>query len=715
MNKSNENLPIFQMAKRYYDAGFSILPCKQNKRPAISSWAKFQKTRMTSSQMEENFASAVGIGLIAGEVSGGLFFVDFDNKLKNAEANLEKVTGSLSFKQIIGEQKPVIISTQSGGFHLYFKITDDDEIPGSEKLAFEYDADGNRETSIETRGERSYVLAPPTPGYKIISGSLDNIPELSLVQLQAILDICKQLDAVAPSNSKPVVVTKTAKNSTSENNTLKRVINESFNWRAYQLLLEAGWTQTPGNDKTKLTRPGKTPGGGCSATFGYKGIPVLHIFSDSSGTFESGKNYTTFEIIAILMFNGDTKKTLAYFKDNVEVVAKEILSAAQKEQATLAFKIKRILKFVDSSERFRKSSYNEITHQLEFGDSFDLTDLFVELLSQGLRISRLDLEDLIIRKRAKHFHPFKDYFDSIETKFSYESVTGSIAKMSSCVVTENQQLFDSMLLKHLVRAVEQARGGRVNRFLFVLQSEKQYLGKSEFINYLNPFKNEYFATQVGKEQPLLTLAQTFMVNFEELESLTKQGIDSMKALISTNSASYRRLFTSEMQVWRRHASLFGSTNKTGFLSDSENSRWLPFEITDIDYDYNNWDTGEKIDIDNVWAEAVHLWRKGFYAQPTAEEFQQLNKLHEKHAYSSDADLYVEDYTKPSDNESEWSTSTQVAAHVKMLSGLIIRPQQIGNAFARLKMKPVFKRRQKVYKVRLCAPLDYTINDDESIF
>ncbi len=325
------------------------------------------------------------------------------------------------------------------------------------------------------------------------------------------------------------------------------------------------------------------------------------------------------------------------------------------------------------------------------------------------------MEDLIVRRRAKHFHPFKEYFDSIETRYSYELVAGSISKLSSYVVTENQELFDSTLLKHLVRAVEQARGGRVNRFLFALQSEKQFLGKSEFINYLNPFKEDYFATQVIKEQPLLTLGQTFMVNFEELESLTKQGIESMKALISTNSASYRRLFTTEMLVWQRHASLFGSTNKTGFLSDSENSRWLPFEISAIDYNYNNWETGEKVEIDKVWVEAVHLWRKGFDANPTSEEFQQLTKLHGKHAYSSDAYLFLEDYTKPCDNECEWSTATQVAAHVKNLSGLMVRPQQVGNAFARLKMKPVFKRRQKVYKVKLCAPLSYHLNEEEYDF
>ncbi len=328
MSKVKQNLPIIQQAKQYFDEGFSIIPCHQNKRPAISSWAKYQEVRMSFSQLSEHFTSAVGIGVIAGKVSNGLFFVDFDNKLKNAEVNLKKITGSLSFKQIMGEQPTVIASTQSGGFHLYFKITGDDAIPGSTKLAYEYDADGNQETSIETRGEGSYVLAPKTPGYQFISGSGEVIPELSILQLQAILDICKQLDAIPPATSKAETVTSTATatapaptSSTTKSgdaspgrkNIFKKLVNEKYGWMAYKLLLDAGWTQTPGNDKTKLTRPGKNPEEGCSATFGYKGSPVFYCFSDSTGTFNPNKSYTVFEVICVLEFGGNHKAGLAYF------------------------------------------------------------------------------------------------------------------------------------------------------------------------------------------------------------------------------------------------------------------------------------------------------------------------------------------------------------------------------------------------------------------
>ncbi len=332
MSKVNQILPIIQMAKFYYEAGFSILPCKQNKRPAISSWAQYQENRMSESQISEYFASAVGIGLIAGKVSGGLFFIDFDDKLGNAEANLKKVTESHSYLKLLGGQKSVIVSTQSGGYHLYFRIIEKVVIPGSTKLAYEFDADGNRETSIETRGEGSYVLAPPTPGYKFIEGSYEELPELSSIQLPEAMDICRQLDAVAPANSKAVAATSTETEaepepekkpraaSTSRNHTLKRLVNDKYNWMAYQLLLDAGWTKTPGGDRTKLTRPGKNPDGGCSATFGYKGNPMLHVFSDATGVFEENKSFTTFEIIANLEFEGNHKKALAHFADKCGLV-----------------------------------------------------------------------------------------------------------------------------------------------------------------------------------------------------------------------------------------------------------------------------------------------------------------------------------------------------------------------------------------------------------
>jgi len=54
---------------------------------------------------------------------------------------------------------------------------------------------------------------------------------------------------------------------------------------------------------------------------------------------------------------------------------------------------------------------------------------------------------------------------------------------------------------------------------------------------------------------------------------------------------------------------------TEFLSDpTGNVRWLPFEITGIDWSYS-----EGVNIDQVWAQAYQLYKAGFPCEITAEE------------------------------------------------------------------------------------------------
>jgi hypothetical protein len=62
--------------------GFSLIPAKQNKKPAVKSWTPFKSNPPTDAQIKGWFNSpnVTGLALIAGEVSGGLAIRDFDTK-----------------------------------------------------------------------------------------------------------------------------------------------------------------------------------------------------------------------------------------------------------------------------------------------------------------------------------------------------------------------------------------------------------------------------------------------------------------------------------------------------------------------------------------------------------------------------------------------------------------------------------------------------------
>ena len=55
----------------------------------------------------------------------------------------------------------------------------------------------------------------------------------------------------------------------------------------------------------KLTRPGKNPGEGISATFGHKGRRIFHVFTSSAPPFEANRGYAPFTVYALLEHGGD--------------------------------------------------------------------------------------------------------------------------------------------------------------------------------------------------------------------------------------------------------------------------------------------------------------------------------------------------------------------------------------------------------------------------
>jgi len=80
-------------------------------------------------------------------------------------------------------------------------------------------------------------------------------------------------------------------------------------WGDVLSLLEShGWTvherRGPGGT-VYLTRPGKDPRDGISATFGRDGRRILYVFSSNAPPFEAGKGYTPFTVYALLEHGGD--------------------------------------------------------------------------------------------------------------------------------------------------------------------------------------------------------------------------------------------------------------------------------------------------------------------------------------------------------------------------------------------------------------------------
>ena len=294
---------LYQHAEKYLDKGISVIPVQTDKRPMLS-WAQFQNEfieKITLKTYLDLGGSNVGIAVVCGRVSGNLMVLDIDNKTDEAEAVLYDLLSIADFNEIVENSKLPIVKTQSGGYHILFRVNK--PVEGSTKLAMALDKNKKKQTLIETRGEGSYVLAVPTPGYTMANGiSPDNIPVITVEEKEVILNHSRSFNTEFEVKEEMQAPSRV-------NNNWNLRPGDDFNndtgslQIVSSLLSENGWVNT---SKNLWRRPGKAKG--VSATLNYKGSKLFYVFT-SSTVFENNKGYTPFSIYTILKHNGNFKES----------------------------------------------------------------------------------------------------------------------------------------------------------------------------------------------------------------------------------------------------------------------------------------------------------------------------------------------------------------------------------------------------------------------
>lgn len=319
------SIDIKTKLKEYLKAQLSVLPTKEDKRPALYSWENLEHKKLTPEEVDILFNKGtirpeiereitkkdktkfiakgiklsidpVGIGIITGAISGSLEVIDVDTK--------HDTTGSLweELRALIEDNLPelynrlVIAQTKSGGYHIYYRCS---SIAGNLKIATKL----NKEVLIETRGEGGYVIAPPTTGYKYIQGEPNNIPTITPEERGILFSIAKSFNELEEIKPKVNTPTSTTYSSTGLSPF------EDYNQRGdvVALLESKGWrVVNQQGQRINLLRPGSTD----STTSGnyHTGLKVLRVFSTST-EFNPDKGYSPSQVFSLLECNGDNKLT----------------------------------------------------------------------------------------------------------------------------------------------------------------------------------------------------------------------------------------------------------------------------------------------------------------------------------------------------------------------------------------------------------------------
>lgn len=185
-----------EIAKILHNQGIASIPIKdsQSKRPADKlKWGALNSENFTTEAIDAIYSRPhTAIAVLGGYVSGGLEILDID--LKNARDPHQLWIDLLTN---IGEALPefsencTIVKTPSGGYHIYYLCF---EVMGNKKLAYEVN-DGKRECVIETRGDGGYALTFPSPGYEIVTGSINALAyPLSPDERNILHEVCRMFD-----------------------------------------------------------------------------------------------------------------------------------------------------------------------------------------------------------------------------------------------------------------------------------------------------------------------------------------------------------------------------------------------------------------------------------------------------------------------------------------------------------------------------------------
>lgn len=222
------------------------------------------------------------------------------------------------------------------------------------------------------------------------------------------------------------------------------------------------------------------------------------------------------------------------------------------------------------------------------------------------------------------FHPAREYFNSL----TWDGVSrlGSWLHAYMGASKDDDADYISFIgKKWLVAAVKRVYEPGC-KFDHVLVAEgKQGIGKSTAFETLATFgtdkEEKYFLDNVKigdlqNKDTIMSLQGALIVEMAELAGFNKKEDEEIKSWVTIKEDKCRTPYSKTHTVFKRQFVLCGTTNNYEYLKDpTGNRRWWPFVCEGVNI------AGLKGIKEQLWAEAVTLYKAGYYIGPTPHEMQ----------------------------------------------------------------------------------------------
>ena len=258
--------------------------------------------------------------------------------------------------------------------------------------------------------------------------------------------------------------------------------------------------------------------------------------------------------------------------------------------------------------------HNEFTNQIMFFEEEKEIEAYNDMLLSKMLIHIEQKYGLYQKAKTEiaikcvaeknSYHPVRNYLDNLP---DWDNINRIDTLLIDYFNVEDNIYNREAIRKTLIAAVKRIYEPGCDWRTMLVLIGGQTIGKSTFFRNLCPnkkwFSDSFNLTQakdvkVTGEQ----LEGTWIMEIAELEGMRRSESDSVKNMISRQSDRYREAFGKGTSDFPRQSIFVGTANET-FLKDiTGNSRYKIVKVNERIKD--------KVDRDQIWAEAKHYYQQG---------------------------------------------------------------------------------------------------------
>ena len=370
-------------------------------------------------------------------------------------------------------------------------------------------------------------------------------------------------------------------------------------------------------------------------------------------------------------------------------------------------------------ERDIRIRYNELTHQLHYAESpdIDLWQLGNDFLDGMVHLDILQRElkrdeyDSFIKYIPPRYNPINDFIDSLPQWDGTDRLPSLIATLELQPGID-KKMPTRLLRRWMIGVINGLHNGPAlsndasispNENLLILIGP-QGIGKTRWMRKLMPEGwHQLMAEKLSfnfddKDDKLLSCEKAIICMDEMAPVLNRKATnEQLKGFLSQRTFNIRVAYGRYNTVFYKIASFIGTSNEHELITDPTGSRrFWPIDILTADYNHS-------INMGQVWAQCVQLWKEGERHWLSSEEQQELNNYNTDFTKVHPYEEYIARFIE---HGKDALTATQICEYIneRLNNNNAVNPRQLGiylkKAGYENETRWVNNKSQRVYDVTL---------------